>query len=156
MAKGESEMSWYAEVILSYIIIEKQSDMERRHGSPHIVTSHSFFFFSLTTSQSSLSPSPVRSFGERVMVMAGEKKKKKKKKKYQAARLFVQKNACGWYVASKGPSVTPFKWIHCCSGGEKKRTSGNNESLLGYEVDLKRGSFLFSPTQLLRQVKTVN
>lgn len=68
MAKGESEMSWYAEVILSYIIIEKQSDMERRHGSPHIDTSHSFFF--LTTFQSSLSLSPMRSFGERVMVMA--------------------------------------------------------------------------------------
>lgn len=51
MAKGESEMWWYAEVILSHIIIEKQSDMERRHGSPHIVTSLSFF---LTTFQSRL------------------------------------------------------------------------------------------------------
>lgn len=44
MAKGESEMSWYAEVILSYIIIDKQSDMERRHSSPYIFTSHSLFF----------------------------------------------------------------------------------------------------------------
>lgn len=43
MAKGESEMSWYAEVRASYTVIEKQSDMERRHGSPHIVRSHSFF-----------------------------------------------------------------------------------------------------------------
>lgn len=46
MAKGESKMLWYAEVVLSYIIREKQSDMERRHGSPHIITtffSHNFF-----------------------------------------------------------------------------------------------------------------
>lgn len=68
MVKGKSEMSWYAEVILSYIMVtEKQSDMERRHGSPHIVTSHLFFsqLFSHV-----LIPSPTRSFVERVMVMA--------------------------------------------------------------------------------------
>lgn len=40
--------------------------------------------------------------------------------------------------------------------GQRKRTSGINESPLGYEVDLKRGDFLVSPTVLLREVKTVN
>lgn len=42
MERGESEMLWYAEVVLSYIIREKQSDMKRRHSSPHILTT-SFF-----------------------------------------------------------------------------------------------------------------
>lgn len=146
-------MSWYAEVILSYIIIEKQSDMERWHGSPHIITSHSFFF-PLTISQSSLSQSSMKSFGERVMVMAEGTRKKQKQTKNQAAWLFVQKNTCGWYVASKSPSITPFKLIHSSLG--KKHTSGINESPLEFDVDLKRGVFLFYPTLLPREVKTVN
>lgn len=50
------------------------------------------------------------------MLMAG-----KKNKKYQAAWLFVQKIACGWYVASKGPSFTPLKLIHSSLGGGEKR-----------------------------------
>lgn len=37
----------YSEVILADIMVtEKQSDMERRNGSPCIITSHSFLFFS--------------------------------------------------------------------------------------------------------------
>lgn len=83
MVKGKSEMSWYAEVILSYIMVtEKQSDMERRHGSPRIVTSHLFF---LTTVQSSLiSQVPRGAYVERVM-------ENKNKNLRQTARLFVQK-----------------------------------------------------------------
>lgn len=101
---------------LSYIIIEKQSDMERRHGSPRIVTSHSFL---LTTLQSSLSPSPMRSFGERVMLWLGGKKRKKEKEISGCSAICPEKNACGWYVASKSPSITPFKRIHSCSGGRE-------------------------------------
>lgn len=142
-------MSWYAEVILSYIIIEKQSDMERRHGSPHII--YKPFFFSLTTFQMSLSPSPMRRFGEIVTVMAGKKTKKKIKRRRREGNVRLlgylsRKNACGWYVASKSPSITPFKLIHSCSGKKKKKKKRMNESLSGFEVDLKRGFFfLFSP-----------
>lgn len=138
---------------LSYIIIEKQSDMERRHGSPRIVTSHSFL---LTTLQSSLSPSPMRSFGERVMLWLGGKKRKKEKEISGCSAICPEKNACGWYVASKSPSITPFKRIHSCSGGRETHLQKLMSHCRGYEVDLKRGGSLFSPTQLLRGVKTVN
>lgn len=92
MAKGESEMWWYVEVVLSYIRREKQSDMEAEQQST------SFFFL---TFPPSLIPSPIRSCGERVT----EKK--------QAVRLLVQKFACGWHVASS-PSI--IELIRSCSG----------------------------------------
>lgn len=148
MASGESKMSWYAEVILSYIIIEKQSDMERRHGSPHIVTSHSFL--SHNFSVVFITESHEELWGK----SDGYGWKKKKKRRIRLLGYLSRKNACGWFVASKSPSVTPFKWILSCWGGG--HTPGINESLLGYEDDLKRGCFLFSPTQLLQRVKTVN
>lgn len=87
MTKGESEMSWYAEVILSHIIIEKQSDMERRHGSPHIITS--LFFHNCSVK--SLSLSPMRSFGKKVMA----------EKKSQPALL---PEKCLWMVGCKQKS----------------------------------------------------
>lgn len=48
---GESEMSWYAEVILSHIIIEKQSYGKAARQSTYRCKP---FFFFLTTFQSSL------------------------------------------------------------------------------------------------------
>lgn len=114
MADGDERNVMVCRSHLSYIIIEKQSDMERRHGSPRIVTSHSF---PLTTLQSSLSPSPMRSFGERVMLWLGNKKKKKRN--IRLLGYLSRKNACGWYVASKSPSITPVKRIHSCSGGRE-------------------------------------
>lgn len=72
--KGESKMPWYAEVILSYIMVtKKQSDMERRHGNPHVVTSHSFF---LKTLKSSLYHwVPLRVFGKKWWFWLEKKKK---------------------------------------------------------------------------------
>lgn len=107
--EGESEMSWYAEVILSHIIIEKQSDMERRHGSPRIVTSLSFI----------QSLSPVRSFEERLMVMA----EKNKNLRVRSA-ICPEKNACVMVCCKQKSTndiveVDPFRKI--------KRTSGINE-----------------------------
>lgn len=137
MAKGESEMSWYAEVILSYIIIEKQSDMERRHGSPHIVTSHSFF--SHDFSVVFITESHEELLGKEWWLCWGEKNKKN-----QAARLFVQKNACGWYVASKSPPFTPFQMIHSCLGG-KKAYLGNQWITVGVWCWSKKGRFSIFP-----------
>lgn len=58
-----------------YHIIEKQSDMERRHGTPHIVTSHSFL--SQNFSVVFITESHEELWGKSD-VMAGEKKKARK------------------------------------------------------------------------------
>lgn len=79
MAKGESEMSWYAEVILSYIIIDKQSDMERRHSSPYIFTSHSLFF---RTFQSSYHRVPWGALGKKWCLWLEKKIKRPRGGKY--------------------------------------------------------------------------
>lgn len=89
-------------------------------------------------------------------VMAGGEKKKKEKEISGCSAICPEKNACGWYVASKSPSITPFKRIHSCSGGRETHLQKLMSHCRGYEVDLKRGGSLFSPTQLLRGVKTVN
>lgn len=70
------------------------------------------------------------------------------KEKSQAARLVVQKNACGWYVPSKSPLSTPCRLIHSCSGKINVPQESVNYRW-GDEVDLKRGGFLVSPAQLL-------
>lgn len=153
MAKGAEQNVM---VCRSHIIIYYNRETIRYGKVARQSTYHHkpFFFFPLTISQSSLSQSSMKSFGERVMVMAEGTRKKQKQTKNQAAWLFVQKNTCGWYVASKSPSITPFKLIHSSLG--KKHTSGINESPLEFDVDLKRGVFLFYPTLLPREVKTVN
>lgn len=117
-------MLWYSEVILADIMVtEKQSDMERRNGSPCIITSQSFLFFPLTTLKC-LSESHEEVWGKQLMVMAeGKRKRGKKKNKEKKLRLLGylsrKRNACGWYVASKGPSVTSFKLIQSCWGRKK-------------------------------------
>lgn len=73
-------MLWYSEVILADIMVtEKRSDMERRHGSPCIITSHSFFFF-LTTLKC-LSQSPMKKFGGNSCLLWLRVKEKTKTKK---------------------------------------------------------------------------
>ena len=133
-------MSWYAEVILSHIIIEKQSDMERRHGSPRIVTSHSFFI--LTTSQSGLCHwVPWGASGERVMVMAEKKRN---------CCLAICPEKCLWVVCCKQKSVDYSVYPFLFRGN--KRTSGINEFTV--ECWLKKGRFFLFAS--LWEVKTVN
>lgn len=153
MAKGAEQNVM---VCRSHIIIYYNRETIRYGKVARQSTYHHkpFFFFS----SNNFSVVFITEFHEELWgksdVMAEGTRKKQKQTKNQAAWLFVQKNTCGWYVASKSPSITPFKLIHSSLG--KKHTSGINESPLEFDVDLKRGVFLFYPTLLPREVKTVN
>lgn len=139
MADGDERNVMVCRSHLSYIIIEKQSDMERRHGSPRIVTSHSF---PLTTLQSSLSPSPMRSFGERVMLWLGNKKKKKEISGCSA--ICPEKMPVGGMLQAK------VHRLHQLNGsilvqGEEKRICRNEWVTVGVWGRSKKGWFSIFP-----------
>lgn len=123
-----------------YHIIEKQSDMERRHGSPHIVRS----LFFLQNFQSSLSPSPMRSFGQRVMVMAGGK---------EISGCWDRKMSVDGMMQTKSISYTIY-WSVLVHGGDVPQEK--KWIMVWYKVHLKRGAVSDSPLLSCSEVKTVN
>lgn len=109
---GKSEMSWYAEVILSYIIIEKQSDMERRHGSPHIV--YKPFFFSHNSSVVFITESHEEFWGK----SDGYGWKKKKKEEISGCSAICPEK-CLWMVCCKQKSISYTIYPFLFRGGKK-------------------------------------
>lgn len=125
MAKGESKMSWYAEVILSYImVIEKQSDMERWHGSPHIVTSHSFLLFFFVTCNFSvfITESQEELWGKSDGYGWNKEKEKKKKKNLRLLGCLSRKRL--WRACCNQNSIKLHRLngsIHVGGGGREKK-----------------------------------
>lgn len=98
-------MLWYSEVILADIMVtEKQSDMERRHGSPCIITSHSFFFphnFKVFITESH-----EEVWGKQLFVMAEGKRKNKNKEKKLRFLGYCPEKKCLWVVCCKQGSIS--------------------------------------------------
>lgn len=90
------------QIISSYTVTEKQSVMERRHGSPQAI----LFFLFLNSPTQLLSP---MCFIESHQNDDGGRKGAGRGGSNRSA---VQENACGC-VASSSPSVTLFKLILC-------------------------------------------
>lgn len=136
--EGGEQNVMYAEVIITYY--NRETIRYGKAARQSTYRYKPFFFYSHNFSVRSLSLSPMRSFGERVMVMAEKKKN---------CCLAICPEKCLWVVCCKQKSVDYSVYPFLFRGN--KRTSGINE--LPSSVDLKRAGFLFSS---LSEVKTVN